>query len=105
MRSVHVKAAVVALVSGLAGCGAAPSEVTRAPVTLSSSEKLASPGEGHGAELRPVQFFGDGGLLGPPPTTPDAGAGPGLDPFSPDAGVPEPSPSPSPFGRDGGLFL
>ena len=106
MRSVHVKAAVVASILGLAGCGAAPSEVSRAPVTLGASEKPESAGEGQGAELVPAQFFGDGGVLGPPPPVPptglDAGAGPGPDPFELDAGAPSPAP---PLGRDGGLFL
>ena len=102
MRSVHAKLVVIAaMLCGAAGCGAAPSEVTRAPVTLGSSEK---PESSRGEEIRPVQFFGDGGLLGPPPPTPglsDAGVPP-VDPFAVDAGVSQP---PS-LGRDGGgLFL
>ena len=101
MRSVHAKLVVVAAMLGLAGCGAAPSEVTRAPVTLGSSEK---PESSRGEEIRPVQFFGDGGLVRPPepPGTGDAGIPPVVDPFANDAGVSQP---PS-LGRDGGgLFL
>lgn len=101
MRTVHGKTLALIAGLGLAGCGAAPTEVTRAPVTQGSAEKAERPGPSSGAEVREVQFFGDGGLDRPPPAFPDAGAPPVFDPFALDAGVSQP---PS-LGRDGGLFL